>query len=214
MTFGIRNAILLDDVVNKAVAIRSSGLTLRRERPARFDGEYLKHVHRTLFQDCYDWAGEYRECPMGRNIDFCHPEQIPFRVTEWSARFDSGFMRVSGDAGLMADRLAVFWGELNRIHPFRDGNGRSQAAFFSIACLVKGLSASFSDRDVRNLRLARDEASDGRPRLLANLLSRSLSGDAVPYGLPPRRPSALERLKAALGRGTEKPDGPDGPDIV
>lgn len=197
----IRNPILLDEAVNDIVTARMSEFLTVVETPDCFDGSYLQHVHRVLFQDCYDWAGEYRECAMGRNMDFCRPDEIPGKIDAWSKSFQKDFMLVSGSSDQMADRLAGFWGALNQIHPFRDGNGRSQAAFFMSACEAKGLSVAFSQKDIKNLRLSRDEASDGRPRLLENLLRRSLSGEAKPYGqLEQRRTGALVRLLSMLRR--------------
>lgn len=211
--FGIRNGIILEDIVNKSVSVRMRGFVSDGAFPDRFDADYLKHVHGYLFQDCYDWAGEYRECPMGRNVDFCPPEQIPGRMAAWSESFQKGFMLASGDAGAMAGKLVGYWGSLNRTHPFRDGNGRSQAVFFAQACRAKGLDVCFSDRDIRNLRVARDEASDGRSTLLSGILGRSLSGEAAPYGRPPRT-KLMERLMAMARRDQHhENNGPDGPEL-
>lgn len=211
--FGIRNGVLLDDAVNDAVFARMMDVLPKVPDDAWFDAKHLRYIHGHLFQDCYDWAGEYRECPMGRNVDFCPPEQILGWMAEWSASFQKGFMLVSGDAGAMVGKLVGYWGGLNRIHPFRDGNGRSQAAFFTQACRVKGLDVCFSGRDIRNLRAARDEASDGRPAMLSGILGRSLSGEAVPYGRPPRT-KLMERLMAMVGKGRHhENNGPDGPEL-
>lgn len=212
---GVHNPIDLDAAVNKIVFLRQHELLAQQRRPDCFDSSYLRHVHRMLFQDCYDWAGEYRECGMGRNIDFCSPEEIPGRMDAWSRSFQKEFMSASGPSDQMADRLAGFWGALNQIHPFRDGNGRSQAAFFVSVCDAKGLAVSFSQKDIKNLRLARDEASDGRTRLLENLLRRSLSGEAKPYGLTgPGKTGAFSRLMGMLRRGPDTDPEADGPDIT
>lgn len=210
--FGTRNGILLEEAVNEVVSTRSAEICACTGYPAAFDAEYLKRVHKHLFQDCYDWAGEYRECPMGRNVDFCPPERIPDRMAVWSESFQKDFMLVSGDAGIMADKLVGYWGRLNRIHPFRDGNGRSQVVFFTQACMAKGLDVCFSDRDIKNLRVARDEASDGRPAPLSGILGRSLFGEAVPYGRPPRT-KLMERLMAMAGKCRHDDNGLGGPEL-
>ncbi len=74
----------------------------------------------------------------------------------------------------MADVLSEKWAELNKIHAFRDGNGRSQFAFFNVACEMKGYELVFENKDIRNLRAARDAASDGRPGLLRGMIARGL----------------------------------------
>jgi cell filamentation protein len=35
---------------------------------------------------------------------------------------------------LIADNLADVYDQLNYLHPFREGNGRSQKVFFSLVC--------------------------------------------------------------------------------
>lgn len=209
---GIRNPFDLDDEVNRFAALGMEDLK-SEPMPKQFDGAYLRHVHGVLFGDMYDWSGQYRECPMGRNMDFCPPEQISDKVDEFMAGFQKDFMESGAGLSELSDVLADSWGRLNGIHPFRDGNGRSQSMFFFRACEAKGIELMFSDRDIRNLRTARDEASAGRPRLLSNLLSRSMSGDPVAVrAVQPeakkqstRRP--FERMMAMLAGRNGKADG-------
>ena len=207
----IHNQFVLDEAVNKFAANRMADL-LKEPAPKRFDGNYLRRIHGTLFGRVYDWAGQYRECDMGRNIDFCPQDRIPESVDAIMERFQRDFMESRGGAQELAEALSDTWGRLNAAHLFRDGNGRSQAMFFMKACDAKGLDLVFSDKDIRNLRIARDEASAGRPRLLSNMLGRSLVRRPEPA---PVRP--FEKLKAMLaarhgdGTGHGGNGGPDGP---
>lgn len=218
-TLGIHNEIELDEAVNKYAATRMPDL-MAEAIPERFDADYLRHIHKTLFQDCYDWAGEYRQCPMGRNMDYADPESIPRRVSEFCESFRRDVLVPVLPERELADTLALKWAALNAIHPFRDGNGRSQTMFFTAACRSIGYDLSFSLQDRKNLRAARDSASEGRAGLLAGMIARSLQPIEGFERKPPEpevkaRPSALSRLMGALRRGgrDDSLDGPGGPEL-
>lgn len=89
-------------------------------------------IHRILFQDVYDWAGDIRTVQMSKgNTLFAHPENIQ---SEGERIFRE--LNAEGDLnGLPEDvffqRLAYFFSECNALHPFREGNGRTQKLLFS-----------------------------------------------------------------------------------
>jgi cell filamentation protein len=90
-------------------------------------------IHRHLFQDVYAWAGQFRTMRISKaGSMFCYPEHIP---TEMRSLFD----RLKHDnysRDLSTDdfirRAAHFLATLNAIHPFRDGNGRTQLTFLAV----------------------------------------------------------------------------------
>ncbi|MDR6572514.1 cell filamentation protein [Curtobacterium sp. 320] len=88
----------------------------------------VRCIHAFLFQDVYEWAGEYRLDGIAKHPDepFLPPELIPSRMEQ----FDD----VLGDAhGMRADPrefLTQQFAVLNAIHPFMEGNGRTQREFW------------------------------------------------------------------------------------
>lgn len=108
------------------------GLRLASEPlPGSFDLAHLQGIHRYLFSDLYDWAGELRTVPLAKTDLFCMPEHIESYGTEiFSALADERHL-VSLDRDDFVDRLAHYLGEVNALHPFREGNGRAQRAFFA-----------------------------------------------------------------------------------
>jgi cell filamentation protein len=90
-------------------------------------------IHHHLFQDVYVWAGKFRTVRMTKGAStFCYPEYI---AREMKAAFT--WLKVqrhlrersvpdfaAGAAHLMA--------EINAIHPFREGNGRTQLTFLAL----------------------------------------------------------------------------------
>jgi cell filamentation protein len=141
--FGLNDQASLDRAEANAVAVRS---ILLQGNPLKgdFDSQHLKQVHRYLFQDVYEWAGQFRTISMvkadyvdgGRVTRFTPPDLIEQELT-------TVFQNLSRDGFLkglprkdFAQKMAMFFAETNRIHPFREGNGRAQRRF------VRQLSSS------------------------------------------------------------------------
>lgn len=98
-----------------------------------FTPRHLKDIHHHLFQDVYPWAGEYRTVRISKdNSTFCYPEHIAKQMSGllgWLK--DQDFLR-SLNAEEFAIQAAHFLSELNVIHPFREGNGRTQMIFLGL----------------------------------------------------------------------------------
>ena len=104
-----------------------------------FDSVHLKKIHARIFQNIYPWAGEFRKVNMHRSGSY------PFAVVQFlDKNLDSTFAKLAAeshltglDADTFASRAAYYLGELNSIHPFREGNGRTQREFIrELAALV------------------------------------------------------------------------------
>jgi cell filamentation protein len=124
--FEITDPAMLDKVERSYVIQRS-----RRNIPSgSFDLSHLRAIHRHLFQDVYDWAGELRtvEISKGGSL-FQFRQYIPTGMADVHRRLTrAGFLK-----GLPASEFAreagVIVGDINYIHPFREGNGRTQAQY-------------------------------------------------------------------------------------
>jgi cell filamentation protein len=99
----------------------------------RLSVRHYKAIHHHLFQDVYPWAGKFRTVRLSKGGSaFCYPENI---VREMSVLFGA----LKGQnylTGLSSDRFAEaaghFLSTLNAIHPFREGNGRTQTTFIML----------------------------------------------------------------------------------
>jgi len=91
-------------------------------------------IHRHLFQDVYDWAGEDRTVDMAKgHSPFCRARYIAPQLEQW---FEKITAELDGwkdlpDAAFAA-RVAEHICELNAIHPFREGNGRTLRAWLGL----------------------------------------------------------------------------------
>lgn len=125
---------------------RETPLALRRllelqQSPiaGNFDAGHLRAIHRYIFQDVYDWAGELRSVGISKpRAIFPTPQFIEpgldalFAELAWENRLKNL------PASPWAHRAAYFLGEINAIHPFREGNGRTQREFIRELALAGG----------------------------------------------------------------------------
>ena len=90
------------------------------------DFKHFKAIHEHLFQDVYDWTGKIRTVRMskGENM-FCFPENIENQAKKLFAQLKKNKFLVGLESQQFAEKAAHFLSELNVIHAFREGNGRS-----------------------------------------------------------------------------------------
>jgi cell filamentation protein len=102
------------------------------EGPAgNLDFEHFKAIHRHLFQDVYDWAGVPRTVRMSKDGSmFCFPENIDSEAKKLFEQLKKDGYLQNLSAEDFAKKSAHFLSELNAIHAFREGNGRTQLSFF------------------------------------------------------------------------------------
>lgn len=99
------------------------------------DLEEFRAIHRQLFQDVYDWAGEIRTVDIRKNVEGGQ-FFLPVVMIERSAGFAADELRSDDMLRGMGretfvDRLSFHYDQWNYIHPFREGNGRTQRVFWN-----------------------------------------------------------------------------------
>jgi cell filamentation protein len=112
--------------------ITHSALILLWEAPVRpgYDLLHLREIHRRIFGDIYEWAGQIRTVAISKGSLFCLPRYIEASATEIFGQLrKEDFLRNLAREEFL-DRLTYYLGEVNAIHPFREGNGRAQRTFF------------------------------------------------------------------------------------
>jgi cell filamentation protein len=108
----------------------------------------LLEIHRHLFQDIYDWAGKVRTVEISKG-------GRPFFPT---SRFETAFCHIDhlvkdyqriggGEKADVAHKLAELLDVINYLHPFRDGNGRTQREFLRLLALEKGWDLNLNPPD-------------------------------------------------------------------
>jgi cell filamentation protein len=96
-----------------------------------FDSAHLKQIHARIFQNIYPWAGEFRQVNIRRAASyyFALVQFMETNLKNTLAKLAAENHLKGLDAVAFASRAAYYLGELNAIHPFREGNGRTQREF-------------------------------------------------------------------------------------
>ena len=146
--FDIRDAQLLADVESLYSQQRLAELYTDHPVAGRFGLTHLSRIHRFVFQDVYDWAGKLRTVRIHKGqTTFAYPEHIQSEAD----RIFSSLRRENHLRDLtlpvLIERLAWYVGELNVLHPFREGNGRVLRAFLRELLLQQGLLLRFEKLD-------------------------------------------------------------------
>lgn len=138
---GARTQGELDQIEADLVEARTVDLPSQRIKKTG-DLTELRAIHRYLFMDVYDWAGQLRTVDIRKNLEGSE-YFLPVSLIERAASFttaelaEDDFLR-----GMSRDRfitrLAHHYDQLNYIHPFREGNGRTQRAFWDRLAIDAG----------------------------------------------------------------------------
>lgn len=108
-------------------------------------------IHRLLFQDVYAWAGEIRTVQLAKGTTvFAIPEHIETEAKRIFETFANEEL-MTLDRMHFTLRLAYYFGELNVLHPFREGNGRTQKLLFDEVARRTGYDIDWAKMDVSAL---------------------------------------------------------------
>jgi cell filamentation protein len=136
----IRDLDLLSEFEAEATARRLRQLEYKPLSGA-FDTRHLQAIHSYIFQDVYEWAGDFRTVNISKSGDpFAFCEHIVSSLERTFAELKRELHFVDSDPDRFALRGAYYLGEINAVHPFREGNGRAQREFIREPGLHNGLT--------------------------------------------------------------------------
>lgn len=140
-----------------------------------FDFNHYKAIHAHLFSDLYDWAGQIRTVDLSKKgTRFCSAAEIENRAELIFTRlYQLNFLK-SMEYGVFVEELTDFYCSTNELHPFREGNGRTQRLFLSQLTANAGYTLNFSDMDGDLLMIATIQAAQGVTDLLRRLLGEAV----------------------------------------
>ena len=152
-------------------------IILLRERKSKFtrtfDFNHLKNIHHYLFSDIYDWAGKIRDVDIAKgNSLFCKAVYIERYAEDIfrEIKKKNYFKETSKEE--LSLKLAEVLLDLNALHPFREGNGRTQREFIRELAEERGYNLSFEHFSIKeNIKLS-DLALN--PEILADKLNEGM----------------------------------------
>ena len=107
----------------------------------KFDLKHLQAIHKKLFEDIYPFAGKIRDGYLQKGQqDFT----MGYRIEKLFTQLKNEQFLKKTEPAKIAGRLAYYMGEINAIHPFREGNGRTQRIFIAQLAKEAGFELTFS----------------------------------------------------------------------
>jgi len=173
---GIRDTEALLLAEREIVSLK---LLMLRVKPLRgqYGFSHLCKIHRFIFGDIYAWAGSIRRGEfMAKDTSiFCLGRHIPKNAERiFSALANENKLR-----GLEREpfilRLAHYMGELNALHPFREGNGRAAREYFRQLSKSAGYELDFGGVEADKLLVADIAAFEGNLLPLVAVLEKAVT---------------------------------------
>ena len=134
--FGITD---YDELKEKEAEVSFEKLVELYEHPIKgsFDKKHLCDIHRYIFSDVYDWAGEYRLVYMAKNNSYFASVDMIDTYLEQDLKMMNEEINKVTYLPELASFLASYYVYLLNVHPFREGNGRSIREFLREFVLAK-----------------------------------------------------------------------------
>ena len=109
--------------------------SLYKSKPKRFDVELLQSIHRDIFGQIYDWAGEFRTIPImkaeevlgGDTVRYASPNEIKKQLDMASKEITR--IKSTANKKDIVFKIVRITATIWQTHPFREGNTRSVVAF-------------------------------------------------------------------------------------
>ena len=131
---------------------------LLKENDFELSIKYLKYIHKYLFQDVYEFAGEFRKIDFSKNERILNNDSVAYgdckTLTE-SLEYDISLEKEKNYKGMsiveVIKNIADFSSNIWQVHPFREGNTRATAVFIEKYLISLGYTVDnslFKDKSV------------------------------------------------------------------
>ena len=171
--FGEHDPKVLSQLERMCTAARIVDL-LKKPVSGNFDLTHLKKIHHYIFQDLYTWARQLRLVTISKELLFCDANFIEKELNKL-------FLKLKGENYLkdcsednIAAKAAYYLGEINAIHPFREGNGRTQREFIRELLLPTGFYVDYSRCNAKMMLYASINAFAGDYTLMTELINKDI----------------------------------------
>lgn len=160
-----------------------------------FGEQHLRDIHHHLFERIYEWAGTMRHDTIELEGETIRVSEAAGVLSKGSTSFlpanylDRGLAVVSdlansenaksSDPDTFASAATEILSELNHVHPFRDGNGRTQRAFVQQLAVRAGHKVSFKGITTERNVAASIDAHQGDTTAMGRIIVENMDADSV-----------------------------------
>ncbi len=140
-----------------------------------FDVAHYKAIHKFLFEDIYEWAGEYRTINMSKKgTSFAEADKIADLMNACFKRLKDNDCFRNNRFEEFIENIVDFYQVTNMIHPFREGNGRTQRLFITQLIRFNDYDINFSEIDSDELMISTIQAASGVKDNLVRIFKESI----------------------------------------
>ena len=170
---GIQDELALAET-EAAVVLGKASLLDQQPIPCVFDFDHYKRIHQFLFCDLYGWAGQIRTINLSKKgtafVPAAEIESCAVACFKRLAEFSGEGMSHRE----LAEEVADFYHTVNMLHPFREGNGRTQRIFFTQWIRSLGYDFDLSSVDPDAFMIATIYAAQGVMDQLADFFEQMI----------------------------------------
>ncbi len=150
---GITDEKELNEVESMLTSSKSAKLFLMELKPDFGFPDY-KEIHYQIFNELYDWAGKIRTIPISKmKTVFTAPDKIEDLGTRIFSRLKKEKYFVNYNRAAFVEEITDLYNSLNRLHPFREGNGRTEKVFITQLIHNAGYDISFDSVNSETLMI-------------------------------------------------------------
>ena len=134
--FDIQDKVVLNEAEREITTAALNGISFSLPP---YDLAYLKKLHRLLFSPIYDWAGKIRSIDISKgDTRFCTRSRIEPEANKIFSSLGNKKYFENSSPNALIGQMAALYADLNMVHPFREGNGRTQRILFEHIALNCG----------------------------------------------------------------------------
>lgn len=141
--FGICDKELLETYERELTRFN---LVKLEEKPLKgnFDLKHLQRIHNAIFKDIYLFAGQLRTVDISKGyFIFASYSYIKSEADRLFKQLKNEKLLVGTDIDTFSKRAAYYMAEINVLHPFREGNGRTQREFIRSLAMNSGFKLNW-----------------------------------------------------------------------
>ena len=120
--------------------------------------DYLKYIHKYLFQDVYEFAGEFRKIDFSKHEKILNNDSVAYgdyktlnESLEYDISLEKGKNYKNMNIVEVIKNITDFTSNIWQVHPFREGNTRTTAVFiqkYLISLGYKVDNSLFKDKSI------------------------------------------------------------------
>jgi len=140
----IKDIDLFEEAERQITAVKILEIKMHPIR-GNLDFEHLLNIHKYMFKELYTWSGKTRSVNISKGSQFCNYMFINNMGQEIFSKLQKENYLIGLSLEEIIVKLSYYLGELNAMHPFREGNGRAQRVLIEYLAQTAGYYIDFSE---------------------------------------------------------------------